>query len=304
MSTKRFIVIGAGGVGTWLTAGLVRLLEWKFPGSGLIIVDGDNYEERNKERQDFAKIGNKAVVKAHELTPHFPNTTIIPVPKWVVSDNFAGVTTEDDAPKIKATDLINEGDIVFAVVDNFAARKIIFDAASRLDNVDVFTGGNDDALFGSIYHYQKRDGVEITEHPSVFHPEYENAPDKNPGELSCQERSEIEGGTQLLAALEPWCDHIYVDCNYADYVGNEQNESMFDIIGKVHSIGEEMKGDVQILFDGSKITPQHFQTFIKNIPFIVQQTDSLGSFEWDIFQIHIFSLQAADMVPPFFKNVF
>ena len=43
MTTKRFIVIGAGGIGTWLTAGLVRLLEWKFPGSALIIVDGDNY---------------------------------------------------------------------------------------------------------------------------------------------------------------------------------------------------------------------------------------------------------------------
>jgi len=38
------------------------------------------------------RLGIKTVVKAHELTPHFPNTTIIPVPKWVVSDNFAGVT--------------------------------------------------------------------------------------------------------------------------------------------------------------------------------------------------------------------
>jgi len=199
MATKRFVVIGAGGVGTWLTAGLVRLLEWKFPGSGLIIVDGDNYEEKNKERQEFVKIGNKAVVKAHELTPQFQKTTIIPVPKWVVSDTFKGVSADEDSPKIKASDLISEGDVVFAVVDNFAARKIIFDAAARLNNVDVFTGGNDDALFGSIYHYQKRDGVAITEHPSTFHPEYENAPDKNPGELSCQERSEIEGGTQLLA---------------------------------------------------------------------------------------------------------
>ena len=199
MTTKRFIVIGAGGIGTWLTAGLVRLLEWKFPGSALIIVDGDNYEQKNKERQEFTKIGNKAVVKAHELTPQFPNTTIIPIPKWVVSENFGGVTTEEDAPKIKASDLINEGDIVFAVVDNFAARKIIFDSASRLNNVDVFTGGNDDGLFGSVYHYQKRDGRQKTEHPVAFHPEYENPPDKNPGELSCQQRSEIEGGTQLLA---------------------------------------------------------------------------------------------------------
>lgn len=199
MNPKRFVVIGAGGVGTWLISGLVRLLEWKAPGSGLIIVDGDNYEQKNKERQEFTKIGNKAVVKAHELTPNFPKTTIIPVPKWVVGDDFKGVTTDEDSPKIKASALLSEGDVVFAVVDNFAARKIIFDAASRLDNIDVFTGGNDDALFGSIYHYQKRDGVAITEHPAVFHPEYDNAPDKNPGELSCQERSEIEGGTQLLA---------------------------------------------------------------------------------------------------------
>lgn len=196
--TKRFVLVGAGGIGTWLAAGLVRLLEWKFPGSALVIVDGDNYEEKNKERQDFTKLGNKAVVKATELVSAFPKTTIIPVPKWVVADDFSGVTDED-SPKITASQLIRDGDVVFAVVDNFAARKIIFDAAAKLNNIDVFTGGNDDALFGSIYHYQKRDAVEITAHPAEFHPEYHNPPDKNPGELSCQERSEIEGGTQLLA---------------------------------------------------------------------------------------------------------
>ena len=195
---KRFVLVGAGGIGNWLASGVVRLLEWKYPGSGLIIVDGDNYEEKNKERQEFTKLGNKAVVKASELTPQFPNTTIIPVQKWVVGDDFSGVADEE-SPKIKATDLVKENDIVLAVVDNFAARRILFDAARQLNNVDVFTGGNDDELFGSIYHYQKRDGVEITCHPEEFHPEYVNPPDKNPGELSCQERSQIEGGTQLLA---------------------------------------------------------------------------------------------------------
>jgi len=195
---KRFILIGAGGIGNWLASGLVRLLEWKYPGSALIIVDGDNYEEKNRERQEFTKIGNKAVVKATELVSQFPNTTIIPIPKWVVSDDFTGIADEN-SPKITASQLIQENDVVFAVVDNFAARKIIFDTAARLDNIDVFTGGNDDGLFGSTYHYQKRDGIEITAHPAEFHPEYENAPDKNPGELSCQDRAKIEGGTQLLA---------------------------------------------------------------------------------------------------------
>jgi glycosyltransferase involved in cell wall biosynthesis len=109
---------------------------------------------------------------------------------------------------------------------------------------------------------------------------------------------------ELLPYLEPWCDRLYVDCEYKSYVDKEQKETMFDISDKIHSIGEEMKGNIQILFDASKLTSDHYEKFIKNIPFIIQQTDSLGSFEWDIFQLHIFNLNQKDMVPPFFKNVF
>jgi molybdopterin/thiamine biosynthesis adenylyltransferase len=144
-------------------------------------------------------MGNKAIATANELTQQFNNTMFIPLAKWVVDDNFAGVSEEEDSPKIPASSLITENDVVFAVVDNFAARKIIFDAAQNLDNIDIFTGGNDDGLFGSIYHYQRRDGKDITDHPVNTHPEYDNPPDKNPGELSCQDRAKIEGGTQLLA---------------------------------------------------------------------------------------------------------
>ena len=194
---KRVIIVGAGGIGTWLAAGVVRMLEWKYPGSALIIVDGDNYEQKNLERQDFTQMGNKASVKALELSKQFNNTTIIPIPKWIVSDEHP--PTDDDSNKLKASQLLAEGDIVLAVVDNFAARKILFDAASKLDNVDVLTGGNDDNLFGSVYHYRRRNGVDITAHPVETHPEYQNPPDRNPGEMSCQERAEIEGGTQILA---------------------------------------------------------------------------------------------------------
>lgn len=194
---KRVVVIGAGGIGTWLCAGLVRMLEWKYPGSALIIVDGDNYEQRNLERQDFNSMGNKASVKALDLSKQFTQTMIIPVPKWVVSDDHPDVS--EDSSKIKASDLITENDLVIPVVDNYAARKIIFDAASKLNNVDVITGGNDDNLFGSVYHYQRRNGVDITAHPGETHDEYHNPPDRNPGEMSCQERAEIEGGTQVLA---------------------------------------------------------------------------------------------------------
>ena len=109
---------------------------------------------------------------------------------------------------------------------------------------------------------------------------------------------------QLLAVLEPWCDRLYVDCKYEWYINDEQKETMFDLSDKIHSIGDEMKGNVHIMFDGSKLTNEIFTSFIKNIPFIIQQADSVGSFEWDIFQLHIFNLITKDMAPPFFKNVF
>jgi len=137
-------------------------------------------------------------VKALELSKQFTETNVFPIPKWVVSDDF-DQPVEENSNKIRASDLISENDIVIAVVDNFAARKVIFDAASNINNIDVFTGGNDEELFGSVYHYQRRNGLDITSHPATTHDEYLNPPDRNPGELSCQERAEIEGGTQVLA---------------------------------------------------------------------------------------------------------
>jgi glycosyltransferase involved in cell wall biosynthesis len=110
--------------------------------------------------------------------------------------------------------------------------------------------------------------------------------------------------SHLLGVLEPWCDDIYVDCDFGSYIATESKESMFKISDKLHNIGEIMRNDIQIMFDGSKLTNENFTSFIKNIPFIIQQTDSLGSFQWDIFQLHILSLQTKDMVPPFFKNIF
>jgi molybdopterin/thiamine biosynthesis adenylyltransferase len=226
---KRVIMVGAGGVGTWLASGVVRLLEWKYPGSALIIVDGDNYEQKNLERQDFSQMGNKASVKALELSKQFNQTVVIPIPKWVVSDEHPDV--DEETAKIKASNLITEGDIVIAVVDNFAARKILFDAASKLNDVDVFTGGNDDNLFGSIYHYRRRNGVDITAHPVETHPEYQNPPDRNPGEMSCQERAEVEGGTQLLATNMAVASYILgrIQHTIVSDQNPEQSEIYFDL---------------------------------------------------------------------------
>lgn len=201
LADRRFVVVGAGGVGGWLLAALTKMLEYRAPGSTLVIVDGDTFEPKNLERQAFMIAGNKAEARAAELQPPLQNTFVLPLPSWVVADDHVAVgdNTDGISSYVAVSDVVRENDVVFAVVDNFATRKLIFDAAAQRDNIDVFTGGNDDNLFGSVQHYARRNGVDVLEHPAFRHPEYENPKDRNPGDLSCQERAELEGGTQLIA---------------------------------------------------------------------------------------------------------
>jgi len=114
----------------------------------------------------------------------------------------------------------------------------------------------------------------------------------------------VNSTQQLLNILEPWCDRIYVDCEYDSYIQSESKETMFNISEKVYSVNDELFGDVVVKFDGSKLTQEHYQQFIMNLPFVIQQNDSVGTFDWDIFEIEIYKLTTKDMIKPFFKNVF
>jgi len=57
---KQVVCVGAGGIGNWLLRGLTPMLEHRAPGSVLMIIDGDTFEEKNRERQDFSEFGEKA----------------------------------------------------------------------------------------------------------------------------------------------------------------------------------------------------------------------------------------------------
>ena len=110
--------------------------------------------------------------------------------------------------------------------------------------------------------------------------------------------------TQLLSILEPWCDTIYVDCEYGAYVALENKQSEYDITNRVKPFDNEKNNDIIISFDATKITQEHFAEFIKRLPFIIEETDTFGSFSFDIFDIYIKSLKTIDMIKPHFKNVF
>jgi glycosyltransferase involved in cell wall biosynthesis len=110
--------------------------------------------------------------------------------------------------------------------------------------------------------------------------------------------------TQILSILEPWCDTIYVDCEYKNYVDIENEKSEYDISESVKPYDNEKNNNVLISFDATKLTNQHFTEFIKKLPFIIEETGQVGSFNYDIFKIDILELNPINMIKPHFKNIF
>ena len=109
----------------------------------------------------------------------------------------------------------------------------------------------------------------------------------------------------LIKLLEPWCDEMWVDCPFEEYLVKEQPNTMFDLSLKFHSIDSGLPHTaVVILFDGTSFTPRHYEDFIMHIPFVVQQTGEVGVFNWDRFLITVNSLKEKDMIQPWFRNVF
>ena len=65
---SRFVVVGLGGIGCALLQPLAMFLHSLAIRARLVLVDGDEFEPQNAERQMFQQLGKKAEVKADEVT--------------------------------------------------------------------------------------------------------------------------------------------------------------------------------------------------------------------------------------------
>jgi len=97
----------------------------------------------------------------------------------------------------------------------------------------------------------------------------------------------------LLNTLEPWCSKIYVDCEFGEYIINEQPNTTDILSKKIFSAQAEKDNDVIIRFDGSKLTNDSFQ-FITQLPLVLKDSGDVGSMQYDIFEFEIKSLKTYD----------
>ncbi len=184
MEVQNIVIVGLGGVGTRLAQPLCQYLAYRSPKTIVTLIDGDNFEPKNADRQVFTELGNKAEVTAAQLTTLFPNLTIEAKAKFLTEDNIFV--------------FVQEGSFVFCCVDNHASRKLLSEHCGWLENAVLISGGND-FDDGNVQVYIRRSGKDVTDPLTHLHPEIAQPKDKNPAELSCEERA-AAGTPQLIFA--------------------------------------------------------------------------------------------------------
>lgn len=187
-------VIGTGGIGLCLLPPLCRVLNYgstvySFDEVEMALIDGDAFEEKNKDRQDFRRRGNKAEATVAELEDVYPNIYFRAHPTYIDDGNI-GV-------------LLKDGDTIFLCVDNHKTRNLVSRFCEKeLKNVTLISGGNN-FTDGNVMVYIREDGKNVTlplhathtPDGKQYHPEIADPQDKHPNEIE-----QREGCLELIAS--------------------------------------------------------------------------------------------------------
>ena len=173
-------IVGLGGVGSIVLDFLAIFLRSLQIPLRLVLIDGDSFEPANQQRMRFSRGGNKAEVKAAEMASVLQDSdvTLLAVPEFLNTGNLER--------------LIREEDVLFLCVDNHATRRLVSEHCEQLENVVLFSGGNDGVelphkrgTFGNAQIAIRRDGKDLSAPITRFHPEIRNATGKPPSKTDC-----------------------------------------------------------------------------------------------------------------------
>ena len=179
---SRIKLIGLGGVGCIVLEYLAVFLKSLNQQVRLVLIDGDKFEESNNSRMIFYEMGNKAEVKAADVMEVLESSkvNVVPVSEYITDANI--------------DQLIKPGDHVFLCVDNHATRKLVSDHCSKLNTITLISGGNEGVepphergTYGNVQVYLRKDGKDVSNPLTKFHPEIANPKGKRPDQMSCVE---------------------------------------------------------------------------------------------------------------------
>ena len=175
MKFDAVFVVGVGGTGSHLIGPLVQLMSYHTEGcTNIVVIDGDDYEEGNANRQIFAanqQGANKAVATVERLK----HPDLRAVAAYVNEESF-GKLLKSHTPNKKSNIL------VVTSVDNHATRKAIIDCldTNKYLNFVLISPGNQFST-GQAITYVKHKGKTIGNHPYQKYPEMNAPTDFIPG---------------------------------------------------------------------------------------------------------------------------
>ena len=215
----RIVFVGLGGIGTAVCRPVTRFVASRRGlRARIVLVDGDSYEERNRERMEVPELGNKAEVFCGLLSSAFGRAGlhIRPVDRFVRPDNV--------------DELIVERDIVLAAVDNHASRKLLSERCEKLRNVVLISGGNDgieegkEGTYGNVQVFRRRDGRQLNATLTRFHPEIFQPEDMIPEE-SCED---LAAGTAPQLIFTNFFAAAVMGCAFYRVLREATTGSMYD----------------------------------------------------------------------------
>tara|TARA_B100000287_G_scaffold86620_1_gene79226 strand:- start:2097 stop:3269 length:1173 start_codon:yes stop_codon:yes gene_type:complete len=83
--------------------------------------------------------------------------------------------------------------------------------------------------------------------------------------------------SDLLHALEPWCDNIYVDIPYDDYIKNEQPNTLINLSTRILPYDNEKNNNILINIDGKKLDNNDMVN-IQRLSRIFDDSGQIGEF--------------------------
>jgi molybdopterin/thiamine biosynthesis adenylyltransferase len=187
--TRPYILVGAGGTGSFLFLPLLRYLENYHAqledDFTLTVIDGKEVAASKLSRQMFfgRHAGNPkatALIEQYEADP----SVVIAVPQYLGPRNITG---------------IGERAVVLIAADNFPVRARIEKRCKTLQNVAIINGGNE-MTDGSLQLYIRANGEDITPPLSQGHPEILRNDKRDPASLSCDQIAELPSGEQTIIA--------------------------------------------------------------------------------------------------------
>ena len=96
---------------------------------------------------------------------------------------------------------------------------------------------------------------------------------------------------QTLAALEPWCDQIYVElAMLEEYIALEQKHTTFNLEDRIQPYKDEKTNNILVKINGRMFTQQD-SSVIQNLSEILQDSGEIGEFNLGNLKITINSLE-------------